>query len=133
MTNKKYWEEETPEVITTGRNVLRHYRRAGRLRVLAPTLGEAGVSVEFRRRGHGSPRTITLAAVDVGISASPASPVSPINAGAGSEGDASREGASPCVSHVSPPNPNAHAGGDAVDAGDAELRTLTASREEARV
>ena len=36
MARKRYWEEEQPAVVTTGRNVLRFYREAGRLQVAKP-------------------------------------------------------------------------------------------------
>ncbi len=33
---KKYWEEETPKVVDTGKNVLRLFDKAGKLQVAQP-------------------------------------------------------------------------------------------------
>ncbi|MDL2220604.1 hypothetical protein LJC55_02950 [Eubacteriales bacterium OttesenSCG-928-N14] len=33
---RNYWKEETPQVIDTGRNVLRYYKQAKRLQVAYP-------------------------------------------------------------------------------------------------
>jgi hypothetical protein len=36
MAKSKYWEQETPQVVDTGRNVLRYFEKAGRVQISMP-------------------------------------------------------------------------------------------------
>ncbi len=56
----RYWERETPEIITSERNILRYYSEAGKLQVGRPSWKD-----KDRKEKHGKTVTIDIEALEV--------------------------------------------------------------------